>query len=51
MLCGRICKALSMPPAGENRRLEIILKDISTVQYHPERLTEFGKTALEMVQN
>ena len=35
----------------ENRRLEIILKDISTVQYHPERLTEFGKTALEMVQN
>lgn len=35
----------------ENRRLEIILKDISTVQYHPERLTEFGKLALEMVQS
>lgn len=35
----------------ENRRLEIILKDISTIQYHPERLTEFGKLALEMVQS
>lgn len=34
-----------------NVRLEMILKDNSTVHYHPERLWEFSKMALELVQN
>ncbi|MGD0090010.1 MAG: hypothetical protein ABSE73_08825, partial [Planctomycetota bacterium] len=29
--------------------LELILKDISTVRYHPERLTEWAKVAMEVV--
>jgi hypothetical protein len=29
--------------------LEFILKDISTVRYHPERLTEWAKVAMEVV--
>lgn len=31
-------------------RLEMILKDNSTVHYHPERLWEFSRLALELVQ-
>lgn len=32
------------------KRLEMILKDNSTVHYHPERLWEFSRMALELVQ-
>ena len=31
-------------------RLEMILKDNSTVHYHPERLWEFSRMAMELVQ-
>ena len=30
--------------------LELILKDISTVRYHPERLTEWSQVAMEVVE-
>ncbi len=35
---------------SHNVRLEMILKDISTVHYHPERLWEFSRMAMKLVE-
>jgi hypothetical protein len=34
-----------------NVNLELILKDISTVNFEPERLTKWAEIAMEVVQN
>ena len=41
---------LTMAAAKRNGvNLEFILKDISTVKYHPERLTEWANVAMAVV--
>ncbi|NCU25156.1 hypothetical protein EOM86_00355 [Candidatus Nomurabacteria bacterium] len=34
---------------SNNVNLELILKDVSTVRFHPERLTEWSRIAMEEV--
>ena len=36
--------------AGKGCHIEIIMKDISTVRYHPQRLWEWSELAMELVQ-
>ena len=45
---GRTCAAFSRRPAGCH--VELIMKDISTVRYHPKRLWEWAAIAMEVAE-